>query len=78
MKKLLLIAITVSSLAACTEETCYKCTMKSTEKLGQYGLISSVDRCETDIEEYMNHMIERGKIEWIECKNGQETLRIEK
>lgn len=78
MKKLLLIAMTVSSLAACTEETCYKCTMKSTEKLGDYELINSVNRCETDIEKYMKHMIERDRIDWIECKNGDEFLRLEK
>lgn len=78
MKKLLLIAMTVSSLAACTEETCYKCTMKSTEKLGEYDLTNSVNRCEADIVKYMEHMIARDRIDWIECENGDEFLRLEK
>lgn len=51
--------------------------MKSTEKLGEYDLINSVNRCETDISEYMEHMIARDRIDWIECENGDEFLRLE-
>lgn len=77
MKKIFLLAVIVGSLTACTEETCYKCTMKATEKLGEYDLINSVNRCETDISEYMEHMIARDRIDWIECENGDEFLRLE-
>lgn len=78
MKKLLFLAVIVGSLTACTDEVCYKCTMKATEKLGEYDLINSVNRCEADIVKYMEHMIARDKIDWIECENGDEFLRLEK
>ena len=65
MRIFILFVAMLMAIAACTEEDdCYKCDLVSAD--GRFGTTTYL-KCDVDVDEYMMHMLESGKVGQINC-----------
>lgn len=65
-----LIAAASLFFMSCTDKECWKCTLKSSEKIGDYYIQTDkyVD-CNEDVDRMIDHWFDRGRVSSVSCQN---------
>lgn len=70
MKKIILLAATALIVSSCTDETCWKCELKSAEPvITSYVYTDKYVDCSVDIDRMTQHWLDRGRTGKVKCTN---------